>query len=284
MNCEVAKEQLGAYFDGEVPPDLRREVEAHLAGCPTCAHELMSIRQLATRLAAAEPIVVPEDLWDAIERRLDDSVEATSAGPSRFMMFRRYALAASVLLTVGLGAWAFFSLGGGTSVASASTVDFGILLDALPHDAATAFEKFLSRFHARKVPPAEARRATAQLDFDLPESLPGGFHLEAAYTLRFGDESGAAAKYSRNGEFLGAIFHRSVHPEDFGTHRDYECVVGGHRGHVVAVGEWKLVHLTDATTCHCVLSRLDEQKDLPAIMSAVAPRHVGGEGGGEDHH
>ncbi|MCK6485901.1 MAG: hypothetical protein L6R00_17375 [Phycisphaerae bacterium] len=215
---------------------------------------------------------------------MDGPVEVAPAGPRRFVLLRRYALAASLLIAVGLGAWAFFSFGDGASVARASTVDFGMLLDALPHDPVAAFERFLSHYHARQVQPAEAKRASSQLDFDIPESLPGGFHLKAAYTLRFGDESGAAAKYTRNGEFLGAIFHRPVHREDFGTHKDYECVIGKHRGHAVAVGDWKLVHLTDATTCHCVLSRLDEQEDLPAIMSAVAPRHVGGEGGGEDHH
>lgn len=283
MNCQSARQHLGAYFDGEVQPQLRREVEAHLLACPGCAQELVSIQDLATRLAPAEPVHVPEGLWSAIERRLDEPAEAAHASPRSFTYLRRYALAASVLVAVGLGAWAFFSYGGGASVARASTVDFGMLLDALPDDAGAAFEKFLSHYQARRVPPSEAKQAARRLDFDIPESLPGGFKLETSYVLRFGDEPGAAAKYSRNGEFLGAIFHRPVYREDFGTHRDYECVIGKHRGHAVAVGEWKLVHLTDATTCHCVLSKLDERKDLPAVMNAVAPRHRGGELDHEDH-
>ena len=48
-------------------------------------------------------------------------------------------------------------------------------------------------------------------------------------------------------------------------------VIGHHRGHAVKVGDWKLVHLTDPSTCHCVLSRLDEATEIPAIMSAISP-------------
>ncbi|HKQ47529.1 MAG TPA: zf-HC2 domain-containing protein [Phycisphaerae bacterium] len=272
MNCETTRQYLGAYFDGEVPLQVRREVEAHLAACPGCTHELASIRDLATRLAPAGPVVVPEGLWSAIERRLDGPAETVPARPGRFVLLRRYALAASVLVAVGLGAWALLSFGDGASVSRASTVDFSMLLDALPNDAVTAFEKFLSHYHARQVQPVEAKRTASQLDFDIPESLPGGFRLESAYTLRFGNESGAAAMYVRNGEFLGAIFHRPVHREEFGTHKDYECVIGKHRGHAVVVGEWKLVHVTDETTCHCVLSKLNENSELPAVLMAVAPR------------
>jgi hypothetical protein len=44
-----------------------------------------------------------------------------------------------------------------------------------------------------------------------------------------------------------------------------------HRRHKVPVGEWSLVHLADPATCHCVLSRLDESTDLPAVIAAIAP-------------
>jgi len=64
------------------------------------------------------------------------------------------------------------------------------------------------------------------------------------WRLLFGAHPGVAATYDRDGEFLGTVLHAAVQQEDFGTHRDYECVVGKHRGHKVEVGEWMLVHLT----------------------------------------
>ncbi len=33
-----------------------------------------------------------------------------------------------------------------------------------------------------------------------------------------------------------------------------------------------LVHLTDRATGHCVLSRLDETTEIPAIMIAISPK------------
>lgn len=274
MNCHLARESLGAYVDGELPVEARATIDAHLAGCPACTSELEFIRSVTASLAESTAIQVPTQLWSEIERRLDRPVQREPIPRNRFVRVRRYALAASVLIAAGLGAWALLPLGDGASVARASTVDFSVLLDALPKDAVAAFEKFLNRYNARPVLASEAKSSVPQLDFEIPALLPGGFRLERAYTLRFGDETGAAARYSRNGEFLGAIFHRPVHREEFGTHKDYECVIGQHRGHAVTVGDWKLVHVTDATTCHCVLSKLEDRSELPAVLKAVAPRSM----------
>lgn len=274
MNCLSARESLGAYLDGELLVEARATIDEHLAGCPACASELEIMRSVTASLSESTAVQVPTQLWGEIERRLDGPVQRESTPRNRFLGVRRYALAASVLIAVGLGAWAFLSLGGDASVARASTVDFSMLLDSLPKDAVAAFEKFLNQYNSRPVLASEAKNSAPQLDFEIPATLPGGFRLEKAYTLRFGDETGAAASYSRNGEFLGAIFHRPIHREEFGTHKDYECVIGQHRGHAVAVGDWKLVHVTDASTCHCVLSKLDDRSELPEVLKAVAPRSM----------
>lgn len=274
MDCHSAKESLGAYMDGELPGEICATIEAHLARCPVCTSELEFMKSVAELIAEPSAIQVPSQLWDSIERRLDRPVQREPQTKGRIPMVRRFVLAASILIVVGVGTWALFSLGGNASIARASTVDFSALLDALPKDAVAAFEKFLTQYIAKPVLASEAKDAAPQLDFEIPTMLPGGFRLEQAYTLRFGDEAGAAARYSRNEEFLGAIFHRPIQSEEFGTHKDYECVIGQHRGHAVAVGEWKLVHVTDATTCHCVLSKLDEHSELPKVLKAVAPRSI----------
>ena len=50
---------LGAYADEEVPPEVRREVETHLAQCSECARDLRVQLALRNRLRAEEVAVEP---------------------------------------------------------------------------------------------------------------------------------------------------------------------------------------------------------------------------------
>ena len=277
MNCHQETQQLGSYLDGELPSSARDLLEAHLASCSACRSELESLRGAASEVAAIHNVPVPDTLWTAIQRRLDDSHPSSAPAdlrPTGSTLRRKrvrrlpLALAAAVGLAVGLG---MLSFAWTDSRVQASTIDFTSLLDALPLDPQKAFRKFLVLYGAKEGSPFSAKRYAPELNFNIPQMLPGGFRLEAVYLLRFGKLPGVATTYDRDGEFLGAVFHRPVNKENYGPHQDYPCVIGRHEGYKVVVGEWKLVHLTDPTTCHCVLSRLDEQTELPGIMAAVAP-------------
>ncbi len=287
MDCEIAQRQLGLYMDKAMTAGERAALEAHLADCQRCAQELAEMTETVSALVPQAVVPVPEQLWSSIEARLDQADRHRSHRLLGRIFRRPPAMAASILFVIGAGILATSWVGGG-SVASAAPVDFSVLLDALPLDADRAFQKFLTRYGARQVSVMQAKKRGAGLSFDLPETLPGGFDLKQVYVLRFGAHPGVAARYSRDGELLAAIFHTPVEREHFGTHKDYACVIGQHRGHAVAVGDWKLVHLTDPTTCHCVLSRLDDATELPAVMQQLAPRSFSGDGEhsdtNHDHH
>ena len=288
MECERIRKQLGAYLDDEVSEDARSQVETHLSACPDCTSVLDSLGRVAEALAPQLSVAVPDGLWSAIEQRLDrDTQQETQRTliAAKSHLFRRpMTAAASVLFAVGVGLVAIALLHESTPTASASTVDFSVLLDALPFDAQKAVRKFLTLYDAEEIPPYTAHNHAPDLDFEVPETLPHGFHREAVYALRFGDAPGIAVEYYRDdGEFLVAIFHPPVRQEDFGTHKDRPCVIGQHRGHTAEVGPWRLVHLTDPTTCHCVLSRLDLEHDVPSIMAAVAPRSTPLDNHGHGH-
>lgn len=266
-NCDEMREMLGPHVDGEGSPETRAAIEAHVCTCEECRCEVEGLRELGSRIAAGAPTCVPPALWSRIETQL-----ATAAPRHRFVRFLRVRsiLAAAACLVLAVGGY-FAVLQGLSSRAEAAPVNFSALLDGLSGDAEKAFREFVELYRGRRVSSAAARQHASQLNFAVPEQLPGGFALNEAFALQIGDTPAAAAIYRRNGEFVGTIFHRAIHPEDYGTYRDHPCVVGEHRGHRVQVGEWRLIHVTDATTCHCVLSRLDETKDLPAILQAVAP-------------
>ncbi len=271
MTCTEAQARLGLHVDGELPPDQAEALQQHLAACPACQEEHAAIRQLATALSNAQRASVPPRLWPAIDQSLDrprDALRRIRGTPAKWRRPWVLGAAAGVVLLVGLG---LLDIAQPDSRAEASPVDFSMLLDGLSNDARGAFDAFLARYEAKPGSAALAHGYAPQLSFAVPEMLPGGFRRETVHFLRFGDHPGVAAEYARNGEFLATVFHQPVRREDFGTHRDYPCVIGEHRGHKVEVGPWKLVHLTDPTTCHCVLTRLDEHTELPAVLAAVAP-------------
>ena len=97
MNCRELEKHLTDYHDGELPPDLRQEVDRHLEDCASCRAELDREREVV-RLARewhrdAEP---ERDLWPAIEAGI-------RARPGRVLRGRwtarhRVALAAAAAL------------------------------------------------------------------------------------------------------------------------------------------------------------------------------------------
>ena len=282
MNCPDVQDQLGLFLDQELSADLRAAVQGHVEQCATCRANLEAMKATAGAVASLPEPSLPGELWNRIERRLDANRIAGSIRPwGWFRLPPR--VAAGVILFIGLGLIGYTLSNGGASSASAATVDFSVLLDALPLDAEKAFRKFLMLYDAKESTPFEARRYAPRLTFELPEELPGGFRLRSVYLLRFGDGRGVAAAYVSDGDFLAAIYHPPVEQESFGTHKDYPCVIGQHRGHKVQVSDWSLIHLTDPTTCHCILSRLDEQTELPAVLAAIVPTATTGHAH-DDHH
>jgi anti-sigma factor RsiW len=52
MTCERIEELLSAYLEGDLTGAEKREVEAHLAGCPSCAELLSFLRETQDAFSA----------------------------------------------------------------------------------------------------------------------------------------------------------------------------------------------------------------------------------------
>jgi len=95
--------QLSAYVDGELSPDERREVDAHLPTCVECREELARLRQvkhLIGRLPEREP---PQEVWQALRRRIaEDQGRPAAVGALETLRaaFRRPAVAAAAVIMV----------------------------------------------------------------------------------------------------------------------------------------------------------------------------------------
>ena len=283
MNCTETQLNLGPYVDGELDANSSRAVDEHLRNCPSCRALHDRNESIAEEIQSLPGVTPPDSLWQKIDDRLTQPANGTDSIARRWRL-RRTRLAAAIVLLAGLGTLYSLRPFSVDQPVRASSVDFALLLDHVGQDPANALRKFLMMYEGIEIRPAEAKRRAPDLSFELPDRLPGGFRLGEVYSLQFGGHPGILARYARGDDCLITIFHRPVQSEEFGTHRDYPCIIGKHRGHQVSVGEWKLVHVTDPTTCHCVLSRLDEMTELPPVLSAIAPSLDSGNGIGIPHH
>lgn len=275
MSC-IQPQQLGAFFDGQLPDAQRAQVQDHLKQCPDCMRQLADLSALRDRIVEFQSGDPPPELWQSIEESLDAKEHRDSAFSVRQLVQltvrRKLAAAASIAAAIGIIGFAAYWFGRGEPV-QAAAIDFSILLDSLSDGAVEAFDQFVAHHGGRLIDPANAHRQAPRLDFEVPAELPGGWRRENTYQLDFGGTPGIAARYARaDGEILATVFHPPVKTEDFGSHRDFPCVIGKHRGHSVQVGDWRMVHLTDPSTCHCVLIRDTDDDQLAGVMSAIAPR------------
>lgn len=274
MNCQSACEKLGAYLDGALTAKQNAELEGHIRTCRTCAAELEQLRTLVERLSepGKEPsLEAPPQLWSAIEQRLDTPLPHSPQKRVLHVFRRPLALAASLALFIGIAAFMGFWLSSGVQTAQATVIDYSVLLDGLTTDVDAAVQRFFDYYKAEPIEAAKASAAAPALSFAIPPELPGGYRLEKTYRLKFDNTPGVAARYRRGREPLMVFFHTPVARTEFGVHRESQCHVAGREGQRVEVGLWRLIHFTDPTTCHCLLSKLDKESEIFAIMQSIAP-------------
>jgi anti-sigma factor RsiW len=103
MTCDEAEILLHALIDGELDAGHAREVEAHIAGCPRCADDLMTYRQMHEAIGAMDlGYTAPASLRRRIEASLPQAAPARV--PSRRAVLRGFAMgsAVSALAATGL--------------------------------------------------------------------------------------------------------------------------------------------------------------------------------------
>ena len=66
MTCHDARQSLSAFLDEALAPDERRQVAAHLEGCPDCRRELARLEQTVALLRRVEPTRAPVGFVDRV--------------------------------------------------------------------------------------------------------------------------------------------------------------------------------------------------------------------------
>ena len=93
INCLEVQDNLSAWLDGELAPEVMTLVERHLEGCAGCRRELALLTALDQALGS---------LTAPVPAGLPEKVRARLARPSR-RWWQQLALAASLVLGIYLG-------------------------------------------------------------------------------------------------------------------------------------------------------------------------------------
>ncbi len=99
-NCEHV-EQIHAYYDGELPPEEHRQIEAHLGQCDLCARELRQLRGLSSLMSDVRMPAVPPD----VIRRLHDN--AASVEQRVIVTLAESLTVAAAAILIVCAAWIF---------------------------------------------------------------------------------------------------------------------------------------------------------------------------------
>jgi len=99
MECKRCVEELTAFLDHELKPDLAQQVYSHVSCCASCAAELRSLKEAGDFFAVHSRELEPRtQSWNVIQAR----ISAEQHAGSRFGFFLnrpRIAIAAVALLT-----------------------------------------------------------------------------------------------------------------------------------------------------------------------------------------
>ena len=86
LNCQHVWERISEYIDDTLDPQLRAEVERHLATCEICSAIVDSTRNILILMADERVFELPLDFSKRLHARLDDVLkhegpEALGIGP-----------------------------------------------------------------------------------------------------------------------------------------------------------------------------------------------------------
>lgn len=80
LDCKHVWKQISNYIDGSVPPELREQIETHLANCRHCAAVLDSTRNILVLVADERTFELPVGFSERLHARLQAEL---SANPDR---------------------------------------------------------------------------------------------------------------------------------------------------------------------------------------------------------
>jgi hypothetical protein len=70
IDCQQVRRELSNYLEGDLAPELRLQIESHLAGCSHCAAVHDGMRNVVQLLGDGKLLDVPEGFGKRLYKRL----------------------------------------------------------------------------------------------------------------------------------------------------------------------------------------------------------------------
>jgi anti-sigma factor RsiW len=81
LNCRHVWDHISEYIDNTLDPDVRAEVERHLATCEICSAILDSTRNIIVLMADDRVFELPLDFSKRLHARLDEVLRSEDPEP-----------------------------------------------------------------------------------------------------------------------------------------------------------------------------------------------------------
>ena len=76
ISCADFVAEIGSYLDGDVAPELRQHLEAHLAHCVTCQIVLDSTRKTLTIVTDSGSFELPREAFEPIAGKIMEKIRS----------------------------------------------------------------------------------------------------------------------------------------------------------------------------------------------------------------
>ena len=113
-DCHEVMDRFDSYLDGELESETARQFEEHISACPECAAEHKVALQMTTAFGEMELEPCPDEVFERALAQAHVSLNGQADRPAvvlrqqpRIRRWRALALAATILLALGLGSLPF---------------------------------------------------------------------------------------------------------------------------------------------------------------------------------
>lgn len=212
MTCSGVRDQLSAYYDGELAEPLQAAVAEHLEQCAQCRAEFNGFRRLSELTAQLRTPQPPAEMWQQLERQLDTGAKRSSIG----YVSRREVVIAAVLLvgaTLGILWWSMGREESGHAEQGRSMAEF---LEEFAVDPIRAQQTLVHEYEGQSL---EAEDAVKGLRYTpvATHATPDGYKLQGAFVLKMPCCKCVQTIYTRgDGSAIAVFEHDDEQPAWFG--------------------------------------------------------------------